>query len=147
MVKESMIKWLQSRFNSWGEVRNFFVGVRSINGWFTYWEGEEVSDFSFCSEDPRGDNTGEHIFNNDFTGAKKVFGFAVELHKTYLVFPAHKEDNIIRCHDLSGFGGSWDMEEGGVFFPQESEDILCAIALDKATKFALSKNKELTRRN
>ena len=78
--------------------------------------------------------------------SKKVFGFAVELHnKTHLVFPASKEEGIIRCHDLSGLRGSWDMKEGGVFFPQESADILCDIALEKANEFAIIRNQELNR--
>lgn len=66
MNKKLMIKWLKIKFKSWEEVRDFSVGVLSIHGWFTYWEGDEVSDFSLCSEDPRGDNTGERIYYDDF---------------------------------------------------------------------------------
>ena len=66
MSRGSMLIFLRAYFNSWEEVRDFMIGVSHLNGWYAFWEGEEVGDFSFCSEDPRGDNTGEHITQKDF---------------------------------------------------------------------------------
>lgn len=61
-------------------------------------------------------------------------GYVAEPHRTWLVSPASKEpDGKVRCHDLSGFLGSWDMRPGGVFFP----------TLDEACEYATEKNKEV----
>ena len=66
MKKQDMIEWLKLEFETWTEVRDFMYGVSELNGWFAYWEGTEPSDFSFCENDPRGDNNGEIITQTDF---------------------------------------------------------------------------------
>lgn len=70
-----------------------------------------------------------------------VYGFVAEPHKNgyWLVSPATKEDDLIRCHDLSGFLGSWNMKQGGVFFPSPTNDSLCNVALQEANTFAREK--------
>ena len=64
--KKQMIDMLRNDFVSWRDLVNFMVGRSSYVGWYTYWEGYEIGDFSLCSEDPRGDDTGEHITQSDF---------------------------------------------------------------------------------
>lgn len=66
MSRDVMLTFLHAYFDTWEEVRDFMRGVSDLNGWYAFWEGEEVGDFSFCSEDPRGDSTGEHITEKDF---------------------------------------------------------------------------------
>ena len=66
MNRGDMLIFLHECFDTWEEVRDFMIGLCQLNGWYAFWEGEEVSDFSFCSQDPRGDNTGEHITEKDF---------------------------------------------------------------------------------
>ena len=62
-----MLKYLTETFDSWCEVAEFMHGVSSLNGWYAFWEGCESSDFSFCSNNPHSDSTGEHITEQDFT--------------------------------------------------------------------------------
>lgn len=73
-----------------------------------------------------------------------VFGFVAEPHKNgyYLVSPATKEGDTIKCHDLSGFLGSWNMKQGGTFFESTSGDCLCPDALSQASEYAEQINKE-----
>lgn len=68
-----------------------------------------------------------------------LYGFVTEPHKNnyWLVSPATKEGDLIRCHDLSGFLGSWGMKQGGVFFPSPDNDSLCNIAMQEANAFAM----------
>lgn len=69
-----------------------------------------------------------------------IYGFAVEPHKSWLVTPATKENGVIRCHDLSGFMGSWDMKQGGIFIESVSGASLCDIALEQANVLARGLN-------
>lgn len=71
----------------------------------------------------------------------EVYGFVAEPHGgRYIVTPATMENGVIRCHDISGFCGSWDMKAGGVFFPEEGGGALCDIAKAKACKYAKENN-------
>lgn len=77
--------------------------------------------------------------------APDVFGFAVERMRsgTMCVTPATKTGDKVRCHDISGFMGSWDMQEQGVFFPGETpNDCLCPVAMQKADEYARSHSEE-----
>jgi hypothetical protein len=60
----------------------------------------------------------------------KEFGFVVEDRG---VTPAIRANEEVVAHDLSGFLGRWRSE--GVFFPSESAEILCNVALKKATTY------------
>ena len=73
-----------------------------------------------------------------------IFGFAVEKHgPTWFVIPASREEgNITRCHDLSGFAGSWDMKSGGVFFESISGETLCSKTMEVAQTYANEMNGE-----
>ena len=73
MTKSQLIDFLIEGFDTWAEVADFMIDIRNLNGWYAYWEGPEPSDFSFCSEDPRGDNTGTHITQNDFESGGSVW--------------------------------------------------------------------------
>ena len=77
----------------------------------------------------------------------KVYGFVAEPHKNgyYIVSPATQEGSVVRCHDLSGFCGSWDMKEGGVFFEGVSGEsvVLCKYAMDAANTYAGEMNEEM----
>lgn len=72
----------------------------------------------------------------------ETFGFAVEFNSESgagFVTPAVSTNGKVRCHDISGFLGSWDMQEGGKFFPGETEGTaLCPKALEKANACANS---------
>lgn len=65
-TKTEMISLLKGKFAFWIQARDFMIGFETLNGWYAYYEGESASDFSFCSKDPRGDDTGDHITMNDF---------------------------------------------------------------------------------
>lgn len=74
------------------------------------------------------------------------FGFASEPRRdgTYFIAPStiNQDNGKVTCHDVSGFAGSWDMAEGGVFFPEEGGGSLCSAALDKAQNHADNENKK-----
>lgn len=69
-----------------------------------------------------------------------VFGWAVEFNASGgngFVSAAVKEDNgKIRCHDISGFFGSWDMKSNGKFFETISGQPTCPLALKQANEYA-----------
>lgn len=73
-----------------------------------------------------------------------TYGFVAEPHRnnTYLVSPATEENGSIRCHDLSGFCGSWEMKTGGKFFPSPDNSSLCSVAMNQANNYAQEKNQE-----
>lgn len=73
----------------------------------------------------------------------KLHGFVVEAHKNnyYLVSPATVENDTIICHDISGFLGSWEMKEGGIFFMCKQNKPLCEDTLSLASKYAKILNK------
>ena len=63
------------------------------------------------------------------------FGFAAEPHgDKWLVSPATWIQGEVKCHDLSGFLGSWVMKEQGKFFLGKSS--LCPEAMELAHKYA-----------
>lgn len=73
----------------------------------------------------------------------EVYGFVAEPHRDnyWLSSPASKDENgVIRCHDLSGFLGSWNMKEYGVFFPCETDSLFCKVAMKKSEELCRSKN-------
>lgn len=73
-----------------------------------------------------------------------IYGFVAEPHKGgyYLISPATIEDGVIRCHDLSGFLGSWDAKVGAMFFESIDGSCLCEQAMKLANEYASIKNKE-----
>lgn len=73
-----------------------------------------------------------------------IHGFVVEPHKNnfWLVSPATKEGDIVTCHDLSGFLGSWKMKENGEFIPSISGQSLCSLTLKAANEIAFERDKE-----
>lgn len=64
-----------------------------------------------------------------------VYGFAAELHKSWLYPPAFKVGNLVTVSNVSGFGVSWEMRNGGVFFPEEGGGCFCPIAMKKASEY------------
>jgi hypothetical protein len=69
----------------------------------------------------------------------KNFGFAAEPHgDKWLVIPATWIHGEVKCHDISGFLGSWVMKEQGKFFLGKSA--LCSEAMDLANKYAAKQN-------
>ena len=72
----------------------------------------------------------------------ETFGFAVEFRSDVgpgCVTPAVSTAGKTRCHDISGFLGSWDRQKNGKFFPGETEGTaLCPKALEKANEYANS---------
>ena len=68
-----------------------------------------------------------------------IYGYVSEPHRggEHLVINASNENGVIRCHDLSGFMGSWIMKDGGVFFATQSE----------AESHSYSINSELPKKN
>jgi hypothetical protein len=75
---------------------------------------------------------------------KVVYGFTVEPHKNdyWLVSAATKDGDVITCHDLSWFGGSWKMKERGIFIASISGSVLCEQAMSEANNLAYQKNQE-----
>ena len=73
----------------------------------------------------------------------KKYGFAVEPNRRWSVTPATQEDGIVTCHDISGFMGSWKMNEGGRFFECPDGDILNQATLEEAQSFGRERNSSL----
>ena len=80
-----------------------------------------------------------------------VFGWVVEkINGQYFISAATKEcksgwwadTQKEKCHDISGFMGSWKASKGGVFFQTVSGDATCNIALEQAKKY-VDENKGL----
>jgi hypothetical protein len=62
-------------------------------------------------------------------------GFVAEPHgDSWLVSPATRAQGEVKCHDLSGFLGSWVMKEQGKFFLGKSA--MCMEAMDLAIEYA-----------
>lgn len=74
--------------------------------------------------------------------SNNIFGFAAEPHKEWLYSPATKDVTTgkVTCHDPSGFVGSWDMKDGGVFFEQEGGGSYCEKAAKKAGEYCSKMN-------
>lgn len=69
-----------------------------------------------------------------------IHGFAAEPHKTWLASPAVEIQGKVTCHDSSGFLGSWEMKDGGVFFASENNIIFDQKAMDKALNYCNEMN-------
>lgn len=72
------------------------------------------------------------------------FGFVAEPHKNgyFLCSPAIMKDGNITVYDLSGFGGSWGMREGGKFFKCPDGDKLCKATMEESSKYCKQMNGE-----
>lgn len=72
----------------------------------------------------------------------EILGFVAEPHKNgfYIVSPATISDGVITCHDPSGFLGSWEMKQGGVFFKSISGSCFCNETMSLASEYAKFKN-------
>lgn len=72
------------------------------------------------------------------------YGFAAEPYKAGWVYsPAWIDDNEVKVSDLASMMPVWTMKKEGKFFPCETEDIFCPIAMQKAKDYCKEMNGEL----
>lgn len=85
-----------------------------------------------------------NIVKVEINRAKEVHGFVAEQQPITGFWLSHVatldcETNKVRCHDLSGFLGSWDAR-GGWFFPSETGENICKVAMKKCADYCKEMN-------
>lgn len=66
------------------------------------------------------------------------FGFIAEclpLSRHWVISPATQDSGKVTAHDLSGFMGSWEVRNLYEWFPSETDNATCPVAMKKAQDY------------